>query len=133
MTYLLDTSVCIGLLRKSATQTAARVLHAHPQDFTICSIVLFELLYGAVCSDRREAEIEKVAKFSEHFECLDFDSKCAAAAGNIRTKLEKKGQSIGPYDILIAGPAIRHNLTLVTGNLAEFRRVEGLRVENWEQ
>ena len=63
---------------------------------------------------------------------LDFDAEAAAHAGEIRADLEREGRSIGSYDLLIAGHARSRGLVVVTGNLAEFRRVEGLRSEDWE-
>jgi len=66
------------------------------------------------------------------FPVLEFDQEDARQAGEIRAHLASKGTPIGPFDVLIAGQAKARNLTLVTHNTSEFRRVEGLRVEDWK-
>lgn len=73
-----------------------------------------------------------VETFAARLEVLDFDDDAAAHAGEIRADLERQGSPIGSYDLLIAGHARSRGLVVVTGNLAEFRRVEGLRCEDWE-
>ena len=66
-------------------------------------------------------------------QCLDFDPEAAAVFGRVRAALERAGQVIGPYDMLIAAQALSRRLVLVTDNLAEFRRVEGLEIESWRE
>jgi tRNA(fMet)-specific endonuclease VapC len=93
---------------------------------------LYELLYGAAKSERPVENRHQVEAFASRLEVLDFDDDAAAHAGDIRADLERTGRPIGSYDVLIAGHARSRGLVVITGNLAEFRRVEGLRCEDWE-
>ena len=95
------------------------------------STVLSHLLHGAAKSRRPIETRREVERFAALLEVLPFDAEAAAHAADIRAVLEKKGQTIGGYDVLIAGHARSRGLIVVTGNLREFRRVEGLRCENW--
>jgi tRNA(fMet)-specific endonuclease VapC len=92
---------------------------------------MHELYYGAYKSERQEHGVGLVDALL--FEVLEFDSEDGRHAGEIRAALARQGRPIGPYDVLIAGQARARDLTLVTANVGEFRRVEGLRVENWSQ
>lgn len=132
MTYLLDTAVCIGFMRESAPKTVRRVHGTTRSDIVLCSIVRFELLTGVEQCLRPAAERIKVHGFISRFQSLPFDDECAAYSAVVRVALEARGKPIGPNDTLIAGIALRHNLTLVTRNLREFQRVPNLRVEDWE-
>lgn len=129
--YLLDTSLCIRVLRDRPAGLRAR-FNAEASSLSISSVVLYELLFGAAKSARPVENRHAVEAFAAHLTVLDFDAEAAAHAGEIRADLERQGRSIGAYDLLIAGHARSRGLVVVTGNLSEFRRVEGLRSEDWE-
>jgi tRNA(fMet)-specific endonuclease VapC len=105
--------------------------NVHQGQMAISTITLMELLHGAAKSARPNQNRAEVELLMAPLAILDFDSKAAAHAGDITAELEKKGASIGPYDTLIAGHARSLGLMVITGNLGEFRRVDGLRCEDW--
>lgn len=132
MSFLLDTSVCIGIMRETAPKSA-RALHLRERsEVFLCSVVRYELLFGAAYCDRPQEEREKIQGFFGTFESLPFDDASAEHAGRIRAFLERAGTRIGAYDIQIAAIAQQHGLIVVTRNVREFQRVQGLRVEDWE-
>jgi tRNA(fMet)-specific endonuclease VapC len=97
----------------------------------ISTVILTELLYGAAKSARPEHNRREVERFAARLDVLPFDSDAAGHAAEIRAILERQGQVIGGYDLLIAGHARSRGLIVVTGNLGEYNRVEGLRCEDW--
>ena len=97
----------------------------------ISTIILTELLHGPAKSARPEAHRPEVENFASRLEVLAYDAAAAYHAADIRATLERQGRSIGGYDVLIAGHARSRALIVVTGNRAEFGRVEGLRCEDW--
>jgi tRNA(fMet)-specific endonuclease VapC len=129
--FLLDTDVCIRVLR-DRPQSARHRFNAEAPALCVSSITLVELLRGAARSARpveqRQAVEALVARLAA---VLDFDAEAAAHAADIRVELERRGEAIGAYDTLIAGHARSRGLVVVTGNLREFRRVDGLRCEDW--
>lgn len=131
MHYLLDTSICIYLIKKQPSEVLERFKQHSPQDVAISTITLFELRYGIEKSQYRQRSKGALAKFLLPLNLIDLDSSSAIEAASIRAQLEKKGMPIGPYDLLIAGLAKSHGMTLVTNNTKEFERVVGLRLENW--
>ena len=128
--YMLDTNLCIRLLRDRPAGLRPR-FNAEADSLCISTIVLMELLYGAEKSDRPEHHRLEVQRLANRLQVLPFDSDAAGHAGEIRQALERKGRSIGAYDLLIAGHARSRGLIVISGNLAEFSRVEGLRAEDW--
>jgi tRNA(fMet)-specific endonuclease VapC len=98
---------------------------------SISSVVLYELFFGAAKSARPVENRDAAEAFAARVDVLDFDPDAAAHAGE-RADLERQGRSIGSYDLLIAGHARCRGLVVVTGNLDEFQRVDGLRCEDWE-
>jgi len=130
MRYLLDANVVIALLNDVASKAAKRARRVKPGDVTISAIVAHELFYGAFKSQQADRNVALVDAL--RFVVLDFDKEDARQSGQIRALLAGKGTPIGPYDVLIAGQAIARNLTLVTHNTNEFRRVPGLRIEDWQ-
>ena len=129
MRYLLDANAVIAIMKGNAT-VLERMKQHRPTDFALPSIVAHELYYGAYKSARQAENIERLARLQ--FPVLEFDQEDAIAAGEIRAKLALSGQPIGAYDILIAGQALNRKLTLVTRNVREFVRIDGLSFENWE-
>ena len=128
--FLLDTNAVIALLNNVNSSISERVREHLPSDICISSIVSHELFYGAFKSQRMKNNVALVE--SLQFEVLEFDKEDSRFAGEIRAQLTKKGTPIGPYDVLIAGQARARGLTLITNNMKEFERVNGLLVENWQ-
>lgn len=130
--HLLDTNVCISILRHPGAHADARLRKLEVGDVFLSAVTLTELIHGAWRSSRPAENIETVRLFVEPYECLAFDADCAEHAGEIRAQLAASGTPIGPYDVLIAATARAHRLTLVTHNTREFQRVVGLKLEDWE-
>lgn len=134
MRYLLDTNTCISLLRDSSVNVA-RKFHratAHDNTVAISSLVACELWYGVYKSARRDENSDLLLRFLRGpVQIIRFDEEDARAAGAIRAELARTGRTIGSYDTLIAGQCLCKNLTVVTSNLSEFRRVKGLHCEAW--
>jgi len=128
--YLLDTNVCIRVLRDRPKSVRER-FNLEADSLCISTIVLTELLHGAAKSDRPDHNRNEVERFAARLEVLAFDDAAADHAADIRAALERPGEPIGGYDLLIAGHARSRGLTVITGNLAEFGRVHGLRCEDW--
>lgn len=134
MSYLLDTNACIAVINGQPDRVRLRVQRAVEAQARVwvSSIVVFELWYGVAKSSRPEANARRLAAFfAGPVNLLPFDDEDARAAGTLRANLESAGRPIGAYDLLIAGQALRHNLILVTANVSEFRRVQGLVWQDW--
>jgi tRNA(fMet)-specific endonuclease VapC len=129
MRFLLDTNTVIALLNDTSSKPAKRVRREKPSDISISAVVAHELFYSAFKSQRVMQNVALVD--SLQFEVLEFDKEDARQADEIRAFLVSKGKPIGPYDILIAGQAIARDMILVTHNVAEFRRVPKLRLQDW--
>ncbi|MAK83430.1 tRNA(fMet)-specific endonuclease VapC [Phenylobacterium sp.] len=128
--YLLDTNLCIRMLRDRPPQVRER-FNLEADSLCISTIVMTELLHGAAKSARPAHNRNEVERFAARLEVLAFDAAAADHAADIRANLEARGEMIGGYDLLIAGHARSRGLTVITGNLSEFRRVDGLRCEDW--
>jgi tRNA(fMet)-specific endonuclease VapC len=134
VSYLLDTNAVIGLLtnRPPAVRERLRRISPTALPLAISSIVLFELWYGAARSRHRAENTERLRGFmSGQVTIVGFEEEDAVIAGDLRAELERAGTPIGPYDLLIAAQALRSGSTLVTANVAEFRRVPDLAWEDW--
>ena len=131
MQYLLDTDICIYLIKKRPLEVIERFRQHPPQDVAISTITLFELEYGVEKSAYRQRSADALAKFLLPLNLINLDRSAAIEAATIRAQLEDKGMPIGPYDLLIAGLAKSLDMTLVTNNTKEFERIDGLHVENW--
>jgi len=132
--YLLDTNACIVLINNTSSSVRTRLQKALAQDekVLVSSVVAFELWYGVAKSARPEANARLVeAFFAGPVSLLAFEAEDAKVAGRVRTNLETVGRPIGAYDLLIAGQALRRQLTLITANGKEFGRVKGLEWEDW--
>jgi tRNA(fMet)-specific endonuclease VapC len=132
MPYLLDTNVCVGFLRGRNALLRQRVQARSVAELFLCSVVKAELIGGALRGRRPAAERAKVDAFANQYVSLPFDDAAAEVFARIRFHLESLGTPIGPYDLQIASIALAHKLTVVTHNVAEFSRVPGLTVEDWE-
>lgn len=132
MKYLLDTNLCIIYLKGRNLNLKQKLESVAIQEIAVCSIVKAELCFGAMKSSNPERNFALQQAFLDQFVSLPFDDLAATTFGVIRSQLEIKGTPIGAYDLQIAAIALANNLTLVTHNTQEFRRVEGLQVEDWE-
>ena len=128
--YMLDTNLCIRVLRDRPAGLRDR-FNRETDALCISTIVLTELLVGAEKSNRPIENRREVDRFTARLGVLPFDDAAAAHSAEIRANLARRGQPIGGYDTLIAGHARSRGLIVVTGNLREFSRVEGLRAEDW--
>jgi tRNA(fMet)-specific endonuclease VapC len=132
MIYLIDTNVCIRYLRAPLSQIAKKLAATPPNAISLSAITVAELVRGAYRSMQVVNNLNQVNTLVAQFICLPLDQAVATEAGRIDAELIARGSRIGPYDTLIAATAFTHNLTLVTHNMAEFNRVTGLRLEDWE-
>lgn len=135
MSHLLDTNSWIDHLRKGPTsKVTVRLAAAAPGSVYLCSVVLAELLYGAVRSGPpHEAKNRSlISHLQSQFASFSFDDRAAEEYGKIRAHLVQLGLPIGPNDFLIASISLANGLTLVTNNTVEFRRVPGLNLEDWQ-
>ena len=132
MRYLLDTNICIAYLNGRSLNVKRNFLQNSPSEIFLCSIVKAELIYGAMKSKKVEQNIEKLEQFFKQFSSLPFDDDSSKIYGKIRANLEKSGNIIGLNDLLIASVALANDMTLVTNNIGEFERVEGLKIVDWK-
>ncbi len=131
MKYLIDTNICIYIMNRRPVEVIGRFYRFEAGEIGISSITVSELRYGVEKSVHIQKNRQRLSDFLLPFEVLDYDEASADSYGKIRAALEKRGKTIGPLDMLIAAQALSRNLILVTNNETEFRRVAGLRVENW--
>jgi len=131
MNYLLDTNTCIYVINKKPPAVLRRVQSKRPGQIAISTITIAELEYGVARSRYPERNRIALLEFLFPFTILDFDQKASMEYGLIRALLNAKGKPVGPMDLLLAAQAKSHNLILVTNNEKEFKRIDGLRTENW--
>jgi len=129
MRYSLDTNAVIGLMEGRPPGLRDRIKRLSSDEAGMSTVVLHELVWGACKSERVDENLERLGRL--RLPIVEFGDEDAHAAGRVRADLNRKGTPIGPYDLLIAGQALARGLTVVTGNVGEFARVEGLAVENW--
>ncbi len=131
MKRLLDTNVCIHIIRKRPPEVLHRFERYEVGEVGVSSITIAELSYGVEKSSRPPQNLAALGGFLLPLEIVAFGQEAAAAYGRIRATLERAGTPIGPLDTLIAAHALSLGVTLVTNNTREFERVPGLRVEDW--
>jgi tRNA(fMet)-specific endonuclease VapC len=131
--YLLDTNTCIRYLNGRSPHVKAHFASVSDTDVRVCSVVKAELYFGAARSTKPTATLKRQNSFLSRFESLPFDDRAAAIYGPIRADLERGGSPIGPNDLLIAAIALANGLKLITNNTAEFSRIPGLALEDWEK
>lgn len=129
--YMLDTNICIALIRRRGGSMLKRIAQCRVGDVGLSAITLAELEYGVAKSAKTARNYIALCEFCAPLEIRPFDDAAATAYGRIRADLERTGQIIGPMDLLIAAHAVAEDATMVTNNEREFRRVKELRVENW--
>jgi tRNA(fMet)-specific endonuclease VapC len=132
MTYLLDSNVWVALLRRSSPPVVNRFQAADPVDLRVCSVVIAELRYGCARSARPAANRAAVDALLAPYPSLPYDDAATDHFVAVRRHLERLDQLIGPYDMQIAAIALANGCTLVTHNTAEFSRVPGLVIEDWQ-
>ena len=128
--YVLDTNTLVYFF-KGMGNVNQRLLSVSPKEIGIPSIVVYELEYGIAKSTSPKKRQKQLEELVPLVNVLPFNELEAKKSANIRAKLEKQGNPIGPYDTLIAGTALAVNGILVTNNTKEFERVKHLRLENW--
>lgn len=131
MEYLLDTNIWIYIIKKRPAEVIDKIKNLTLGSIGISSITLAELQYGIVKSADPDKNRKALEKFIIPLEILDFGYNETIEYGKIRSELEKQGTPIGPMDMLIASHAKSYDLTLVTNNEKEFKRIDGLKLENW--
>lgn len=133
MKYMLDTNICIYAIKNKPEIVIKRFLEHMPEEICVSAITYAELMHGVEKSQAVEKNRLAMSLFLSPITVLEFDSYAAEEYGRIRAELEKKGTPIGPMDMLIAGHARSKGLVLVTNNVREFERVDGLMLEDWAQ
>lgn len=131
MKYLLDTNICVFVIRQKSPNVLQRFHQFQPDELGISTVTLGELRYGADKSSNPPKNHAALDAFLAAIEIAEFDAVAADWYGGVRAELEKRGCPIGPLDTMIAAHALRLGLPLVTNNVSEFSRVTGLTIEDW--
>jgi tRNA(fMet)-specific endonuclease VapC len=131
MKYMLDTNMCIYIIKKHPSHVLNKLMALTMDDVCISSVTLAELMYGVQKSQHQQKNKAALEEFVSPFEIMPFDDTAATLYGDIRVYLEKKGMPIGPLDLMIASHAQSLNSILVTNNTKEFSRVPNLKIEDW--
>lgn len=129
--YMLDTNICIYIQRRKPEEVLERFEKLKPGDAVISVITWGELLYGAEKSQKRDKALQVLAEFKTFIPVLTISEDTGKIYGEIRASLESKGKLIGNNDLWIAAHAKAADLTIVTNNEREFKRISGLKVQNW--
>lgn len=130
MRYLLDTNICIYVINQRPNAVLGKFL-AHEGDGLAVSVITASELYWGVRKSGSARNLLALEKFLAPLTVLDYTLAAAQAYGVLRAALERKGTPIGPLDMQIAAHALALDMTLVSNNLREFKRVRGLKLENW--
>ena len=133
MKYMLDTNICIYIIKEKPKKVLNKFQSLEIGDICISMITFAELEYGVEKSKYTETNRTALTCFLAPIEILPFNQKEAIKYGEIRATLEKQGNVIGAYDLMIGAHAIAENLTLVTNNEKEFNRISELSIENWSK
>ena len=131
MTYMLDTNICIYTIKKRPESVFRKLESISEQEIIISSITLSELFHGVNKSQKLDKNQQALLEFISLFQVVSYDKNAAEEYGKIRALLEKAGTPIGSMDYLIAAHALSLDCILVTNNEKEFRRIQGLKIENW--
>ncbi|HMN30596.1 MAG TPA: type II toxin-antitoxin system VapC family toxin [Caldilineaceae bacterium] len=131
--YMLDTNACIGVINGKPPALRQHLLQVDPTEVAISQIVRYELEFGVCNSTQPQRNQANLMHFLRYIQVLDWGDEQSSEAALIRCELVRTGQPIGPYDILIAAHARSLKALLVTRNLREFGRVDGLQAADWEQ
>lgn len=127
----LDSDICIHFLNGKDPDLIKRFQAHSPTDLKVASVVQAELLFGVASSKKIRENGSKLTKFLEPYDIVPFDGRAASVYAQIRFELSKKGNLIGPNDLILAATVMANQGTLVTRNIGEFRRLESLNIETW--
>lgn len=130
---MLDANAAIAAMDRTDPELTARLMHQHSENVVLSSITAAELFYGVEHSEQRGKNMEKLMMFRARVAVVSFDEEASRHFGQIHAALTRRGVRIGPMDTLIAAHARSVGSTLVTANTKEFRRVPGLKLENWSR
>ena len=133
MRFMLDTNTCVDLIRQRDDRILRKMQRLTLDDLCVSSVTLSELEYGAAKSADPGKNRLALAQFMTPLRVVPYDDTVAPVYGRVRTELEREGTPIGPLDTMIAAHALSLALTVVTDNGREFRRVAGLKVQNWAE
>ena len=128
---MLDTNICIALIRQQPKKLIRRLTNSVPGEIGISTITVAELAHGAQKSSRVEQNMSALEQFLLPLEIVDFDQQASVAYGAIRAHLERKLNQIGSMDLLKGAHALSLEVTLVTNNTGEFKRIPHLKMEDW--
>ena len=131
MRYLLDTNICVELIRRRPASLLARLLRFETGDICLSTITVAELQYGVRKSRYPEQNAAALEAFLLPFDVRPFTDAAALLYGRVRAELEARGEPIGSFDTLLAAHALALHVPIVTPNTREFSRVDGLDVEGW--
>ena len=131
MRYMLDTSICIYAIKHKPREVIERLKEYNPSEICISSLTYAELIHGVESSKAVDKNRTALTLLLTDIEILPFDISAAEGYGEIHVELERKGTPIAPLDMMIAGHARSLGYTVVTNNIKEFERIDGLRLENW--
>jgi tRNA(fMet)-specific endonuclease VapC len=129
--YMLDTDISSYIMKRSHDAVLRRLKRIPVGDICISVITKCELMFGVDLSPRRQNDQAALDEYLRHVEILDYTDEAALHYAQIRADLRSRGTMIGAHDLFIAAHARCFRLTLVTNNTREFRRVQGLKIENW--
>lgn len=129
--YMLDTNICIFVIKKRPEKVLSHLQAHRPSEICISSITYAELCHGVEKNQAKDRNRLALTLFLSSISILPFDEAASLEYGRVRARLEQRGTPIGPLDSLIAAHARSLHMTLVTNNTREFRRVEGLSIEDW--
>ena len=132
MIKLLDTNACIQLWQRKNLTVRKHFAQFSPADIALCSVVKAELMFGALRSEQKESNLQLLQKLFAPLHSFEFDDNAAEHYAQIRAELTAQGNLIGANDLMIAAIARANKTTLITHNVAEFERVQGLLIEDWE-
>ena len=128
--YMLDTNIVIYTIKHRPARVR-ETFKRHAGQMCVSTVTVGELVFGAERSTQIERNLADMEGFLARLDVLPFDAGAATHFGQVRAELYRVGRPIGPYDMMIAGHARALGFIVVTNNLREFKRVPGLRVENW--
>ena len=131
MKYMLDTNMCIYIIKKKPPEIIQRFKQIEISQIGISSITLSELLFGVYKSSKPEQNQLALAQFAAPLEIMSYGDEAADFYGRLRIHLEKQGTPIGSLDMLIAAHALSIGCILITNNEKEFNRIPNLKIENW--
>ena len=133
MRYMLDTNICIYTIKHKPEKVFQRLQEIDPEDICVSSVTYAELVHGVEKSAAVEKNRLALLMLLANIEILNFDVDAADCYGKIKADLDKKGTPIDPFDMMIAGHAMSMGYAVVTNNVKEFSRVQGLILENWTE